>query len=157
MKRVELAIDIDAPIKDIWAALTNPVGFPTWISGMQSVEVLTEGGYGVGTRYHVMAGRGNRTIEWTVEITLLIPEQRIEFSYAGDVEGRGGWLIEPEKGDSGYRVTSFDEFAPPGGWLIKLLSKLWLDNAARSARRESLERLKEMLEGQREGDKADNE
>ena len=43
-------------------------------------------------------------------------------------------------------MTSFDEFAPPGGWFVKLLSRLWLDNAARSSRRESLQRLKEILE-----------
>ena len=67
-----------------------------------------------------------------------------------DAEGNGGWLIEPLEEESGYRVTSFDEFAPPGGWLIKLLSRLWLDNAARSSRRESLENLKEMLEVEEE-------
>jgi uncharacterized membrane protein len=152
MKRVELTIDIDAPVKEIWAVLTSPTGFPSWIGGMQSVEVLTEGDYGVGTRYHVVAGKSTRTIEWTVEITGLEPEQHIEFTYGGDVEGTGGWLIEPQEGErGGYRVTSFDEFAPPGGWLVKLLSKLWLDNAARSTRRESLERLKMMLEGDEPG------
>jgi hypothetical protein len=35
--------------------------------------------------------------------------------------------------------------------------KLWLDNGARSARRESLKRWKGMLEGKEKGDKADNE
>jgi uncharacterized membrane protein len=146
MKRVELSVDIDAPAGDIWTVLTNPAGFPDWISGMQSVEILTEGDYGVGTRYQVIAGTGKRTIEWTVEITGLDPERSIDFSYTGDVEGSGGWLIEPREVSGGYWVTSFDEFAPPGGWLVKLLSKLWLDNAGRAARRKSLERLKEILE-----------
>lgn len=150
MKRVELSIDIDAPASEIWAVLINPAGFPDWIKGMQSVQVLTEGDYGVGTRYHARAGTGKRTVEWTVEITAVEPERRIDFSYTGDAEGNGGWLIEPLEEESGYWVTSFDEFAPPGNWLIKLLSKLWLDNAARSSRRESLERLKEMLEAEEE-------
>jgi uncharacterized membrane protein len=146
MKRVELSVDIDAPADEIWGALTNPADFPEWISGMQSVEVLTEGDYGVGTRYQVTAGTGKRTISWTVEITGLEPGRQIDFSYTGDVEGNGGWLIEPREADSGYWVTSFDEFAPPGGWLVKLLSRVWLDNAGRAERRKALERLKDMLE-----------
>jgi uncharacterized membrane protein len=148
VKRVELAIDVLAPRSDIWAVLTDPVRFPEWITGIQTVEILTEGDYGVGTRYHVSAGAGDRTVEWTVEITDVEAEQRIGFSYQGDVEGNGGWLIEPREDDEGYWVTSIDEFAPPGGWLVKFLSRFWLDNAARAARRESLERLKERVEGE---------
>lgn len=147
-KRVELAVDISAPPGAIWAVLTDPTGFPDWITGMQSVEMLTEGEYGVGTRYQVTAGTGSRTVEWTVEITGLGPERRIDYRYTGDVEGRGGWTIEPDEDGIRYWVTSWDEFAPPGGWLVKLLSRLWLDNAARAARRESLERLKQMLEAE---------
>jgi uncharacterized protein YndB with AHSA1/START domain len=150
VKRVELSIDIEAPASDIWAVLTNPAGFSDWITGMQAAEVLTEGDYGVGTRYRATAGKGKKTVEWTVEITAVDPERRIDFTYTGDAEGNGGWLIEPLEEGSGYRVTSFDEFAPPGNWLIKLLSKLWLDNAARSSRRESLECLQEMLEPEEE-------
>ena len=149
MKRVELTIDIDAPAGDIWAVLADPTGFPDWIKGMQSVEVLTKGKYGVGTRYRVTAGTGKNSVEWTVEITALEPERRIDFSYTGDVEGSGGWIIEPRP-EGGLRVVSFDEFAPPGSWLIKLLSKFWFDKAARSSRWQSLERLKEMLEGDQE-------
>jgi uncharacterized membrane protein len=155
MKRVELSVDIDAPASGIWAVLTDPAGFPDWVTGIQSVEILTEGDYGVGTRYHVAAGTGDRTVEWTVEITELELQRRIDFSYAGDVEGTGGWLIEPLEEGGGYCVTSFDEFAPPGGWLVKLLSKVWMDSAARVARRESLERLREMLEGEEEDEVED--
>lgn len=147
MKRVELAVDIDVSARDIWPVLTDPAGFPDWIKGIQSAQVLTGGEYGVGTRYHVTAGTGTRSVEWTVEITALDPEHRIDFKYSGDVEGKGGWLIEPQEDGEGCRVTSFDEFAPPGGWLIKLLSRFWLDNASRASRRESLERLKELVEG----------
>jgi uncharacterized membrane protein len=150
MKRVELAIDIYAPASDIWAVLTDPAGFPDWITGMETVEISTEGDYGVGTRYRVVAGAGGRTVEWTVEIKGLEPERRIDFAYTGDVEGNGGWEIEPIEGEDGYWVTSFDEFAPPGNWLVKFLSKFWIDNAARAARRESLERLKELVEEEQE-------
>ena len=155
MKRVELAIEIEAPARDIWAVLTNPIGFPDWIKGIQSVQVLTGGDYGVGTRYHVTAGTGSHKVEWTVDITALEPEQRIDFTYSGDVEGKGGWLIGPREDGEGYQVTSFDEFAPPGGWLIKLLSRFWLDNAARASRRESLERLKETVEGNHKDEAGD--
>lgn len=146
MKRVELGIDIDAPAGDIWAVLTDPCRFPEWIKGIQFVEILTEGAYGVGTRYRVTAGKAGRTIEWTVEITKLVPERRIEFMYSGDVEGNGGWLIDARVEGDGERVTSFDEFAAPGGWVVRLLSRFWLDNAARASRKESLQRLKETLE-----------
>lgn len=146
MKRVELAIDVYAPAGQIWAVLTDPEGFPAWIQGLQTVRLLTEGDYAVGTRYHVTAGSETSSVEWTVEITGLDPEKRIEFSYYGDVEGRGGWLLEPLDDADGYWVTSFDEFAPPGGWLVKLLSRFWVDNAARAARRESLEQLKSLIE-----------
>jgi uncharacterized membrane protein len=153
MKRVDLSIDIDAPSSQIWAVLTDPPGFPKWIKGIQTVEMETKDPYDAGTRYHVTAGTGQRSIEWTVEITKVEPERRIDFDYTGDVEGHGGWLIESVEETDGSRVnrvTSFDEFEPPGGWLIKFLSRFWLDNAARSSRMESLERLKNMVEGDRE-------
>ena len=150
MKRVELSIDIDAYPEDIWEVLTDPARFPEWIKGMQQVEMLTTGEYGVGTRYRATAGTGERTVQWEVEITAVEPPTRIEFAYTGDVEGRGGWQIEVLPDDEGCRVTSWDEFAPPGGWLIKLLSKLWLDNANRAARWESLQQLKERIESQYE-------
>ena len=146
MKRVELGIDIAATSCDIWTVLTTPRRFPEWIKDIQDVALLSSVEYGVGTRYIVTAGSGKRTVEWTVEITGLQPERRIDFAYSGDVEGKGGWVIEPLAKGGTYRVTSFDEFAPPGGWLVKVLSRLVLDNAARSSRRESLQRLKEMLE-----------
>ena len=148
MKRVELAIDIHAPASQIWDVLSDPESFPDWIKGIQSVRLLTEGDYAVGTRYHVSAGSESRSVEWTVEITGLVPNERIEFSYSGDVEGTGGWLIEPLDDAQGYWVTSFDEFAPPGGWLVKLLSRFLVDNAARAARRESLEQLKALIESE---------
>ena len=150
MKQVELAINVIAPAADIWAVLTDPRRFPDWITGIQSVDVLTEGEYSVGTRYRVNAGTGDRDVEWTVEITGLEPEERIDFTYGGDVEGKGGWLIELREDDEGFWVTSFDEFAPPGGRLVKLLSRFWVDNAARASRRESLERLKELIESEQE-------
>jgi len=117
---------------------------------MQSVEMLTTSEYGVGTRYHASAGTEKHAVEWTVEITAVEPERRIEFVYTGDVEGRGGWAIQALDDGEGCRVTSWDEFAPPGGWLVKLMSRLWLDNANRAARVESLERLKEQVESQYE-------
>jgi uncharacterized membrane protein len=150
MKRVELSIEIDADPADVWQVLTNPAGFPDWIRGMQSVEVLTQGEYGVGTRYCAVAGTGKHTLQWTVEITAVEPEKSIAFTYTGDVEGRGGWQIEVLDEADVCRVTSWDEFAPPGGWLVKLLSKFWLDNANRAARWQSLQRLKEWVESQYE-------
>jgi uncharacterized membrane protein len=158
MKRVELAIDIYAPAADIWAVLTAPSRYPEWITGIQSVEILTDGEYDVGTRFHVTAGTGDRAVEWTIEITALALEERIDFSYSGDVEGTGGWLLEPretDEGADGFWVTTFDEFAPPGNWLVKFLSNLWPDNAARSARTESLEKLKELIEAKQEDEKED--
>jgi hypothetical protein len=225
MKRVELAIDVDAPASDIWAVLTDLRRYPEWIRSLNSVDVLTEGDYGVGTRYRLTAGAGDRTVQWQVEITGLEQEKRIDYVYTGDVEGNGGWRIgkeclavtkqgitssyfiigiilavivswrilgyegpvptilavfvgalvgglvgyligrwsewransrddlpvdEANQDLDGYWVTSYDEFAPPGNQLVKLLSNLLPDNAARSARMDSLERLKEIVEGDKE-------
>lgn len=146
MTRVELSIDIDGAAEDIWAVITDPARFPNWIKGMQAVEVLTEGEYGVGTRFRSTAGTGERTVEWTTEVVAVEPEKSIDFTYTGVVDGEGGWLIEELPEDEGCRVTSFDEFSPPGGFLVKLMSKMLPDNASRAARMESLERLKETVE-----------
>lgn len=146
MKRVELSVDINAKASDIWQVLTTPARFTDWIKGIQSVELLTEGDYGVGTRFRILAGAGAGSVQWTVEITGLQTERSIDFRFTGDVEGIGGWRIQPLADDVAYRVTSFDEFVPAGGWLLKLLSRLLPDKAARSSRRESLLELKAILE-----------
>ena len=80
MKRVEFGIDIAARSSDIWVLLTNPVRFPEWIKGIKDVQMLGKDAYGVGTRYRVTAGSGKRTVEWTVEITGLLPHRRIAAS-----------------------------------------------------------------------------
>ncbi len=146
IKRVEVGVYIEAPVSRIWAALTDPESFPDWIQSMQRVEMLTPGEYGVGTKYRPIAGTGQRTVDWTVEVIGIEPERLVQFRYSGFVEGTGGWRIEPIEG--GFYVTSFDEFESGGGLRDKIINRFVMDSAARAAREESLRQLKELLEEQ---------
>ena len=68
MRDVEVRRHVAAPVERVWAVTTDLAGSPQAVSGIEAVEVLTPGDFGVGTRWRetrTMLGR-SATEEMTV-------------------------------------------------------------------------------------------
>jgi uncharacterized membrane protein len=68
MQDVEVRRQVAAPVERVWAVTTDLAGSPQVVRGIDAVEVLTPGDFGVGTRWRetrTMLGR-SATEEMTV-------------------------------------------------------------------------------------------
>lgn len=65
---------IDAPVESVWAVVTDIPGSQETLSGVTRIEMLTEGPYGVGTRWRqtrTMMGKAETVEMWVSEVVPL--------------------------------------------------------------------------------------
>ncbi|TKJ22377.1 SRPBCC family protein [Blastococcus sp. CCUG 61487] len=85
MQDVEVRRHVAAPVQQVWGVATDLAGSPQVISGIDAVEVLTPGPFGVGTRWRetrTMMGR-SATEEMTVTAVAPPRSYTVEASSAG--------------------------------------------------------------------------
>ena len=91
---------VHAPVERVWAALSDPAGWPGWWPFVQQVRTLREGGPdGVGSV---------RRIDWStrlpyrivieVEAVESVRHQRLRGRSRGQLDGEGLWLLRAEDG-----------------------------------------------------------
>jgi hypothetical protein len=139
---------IHAPVDRVWAALTDPEGWPAWWPYVKAVRTLRSGGSdGVGAV---------RRIDWStrlpyrivieVESVEVVRHQRLRGRSRGQLEGEGLWLLraEPAFTDVTYvwRVTLK---RPWMRWLAPLLAPVfrWNHDGVMRAGEAGLRRLLE--------------
>jgi hypothetical protein len=139
---------IHAPVDRVWAALTDPAGWPRWWPYVHEVRTLREGGPdGVGTV---------RRIDWStrlpyhivieVESIEAVHHQRLRGRSRGQLDGEGLWLLraEPDFTDVTYvwRVTLTRRWMR---WLAPLLASVfrWNHDGVMRAGEAGLRRLLE--------------
>ena len=106
MRDVEVRRRVAAPVERLWAVATDPAGAPAVMSGIDSVEVLTPGPFGVGTRWRetrTMMGR-SATEEMTVTA----------------VEPQRGYTVEAASSGVRYVSTFGCAPAPDGGTDVRM-------------------------------------
>lgn len=89
MKQVELSRHVTAPTATVWALATDLAGAPQVLGGVDRVEVLTPGEFGVGTRWRetrTMFGR-----QATEEMVVTAVEH--ERSYTVQAAGSGAHYV----------------------------------------------------------------
>jgi uncharacterized protein YndB with AHSA1/START domain len=87
MSRVTVTRVIPGPSEVVWNVFTDLAGRPSWLSEVESVELLTPGAPGIGTRWHetrVDAIGGSVTEELT--ITGLVPGRSLTMTLGGEGE-----------------------------------------------------------------------
>ena len=77
--QVEVQVEIERPIEDVFAYITNFENNPKWQNGMVSCTFTTEPPVGEGSRYTQVAQFMGRTIESKFLVTKFIPNERVEF------------------------------------------------------------------------------
>lgn len=92
--------DVSAPVERVWAIITDLEQSPSVIGAIESVEVHTEAGFGVGTRWTETRTMMGRTASETMEVTAVDP-------------GRS-YVVEATSGTTRYRSEFRVEAAGDG-------------------------------------------
>ena len=74
---VTMLADIRRPRAEVAAFASDPRNAPRWYANIRSVEVLTDGPVGVGSRMRFVATFLGRTIDYTYEVVELVPGERM--------------------------------------------------------------------------------
>jgi uncharacterized protein YndB with AHSA1/START domain len=134
------SIIISRPVADVFSFLANTENDKQWRAGV--IEITKTRGQGVGTTYRqIVRGPGGRRIDADIEITEVVPDQRIAFKTTkGPVRPTGSYDLRAS--DGGTEVT-FRLAANLGG-----LKKLMAPMVARTMKSEvsQLAELKRTLE-----------
>ena len=79
MINVDLGTLIDKPIKDVFAFVSNPNNMSKWNSAVVSLEQVTPGAVGVGTKFKSVGEMMGRKIEGEMQVTALEPDTKCGF------------------------------------------------------------------------------
>jgi uncharacterized protein YndB with AHSA1/START domain len=143
MTRVEESIDIDAPIDDVFAAVTDPRRTPQWNAAIVEVSELSDARVGVGLTWRQVARYAGRTVTFQCRVDEYNPPHEGVLDITGDYEARIVTLCE--RVERRTRVIQSIEFAEPTGLRGRLEMKV-VHPLIRHEMRGTMARQKEALE-----------
>lgn len=144
MSKVEVSVEIRAPLEAVWAAAADLGSHAEWMADAESITFLTARQRGLGTRMEVATRIGPLRTKDIMEVTEWEDRRRIGVRHTGLVTGRGAFELE-EVDPATTRFTWRERLTFPwylGGPLIArvaspVLGAVWKRN---------LKRLKSRLE-----------
>jgi uncharacterized protein YndB with AHSA1/START domain len=147
MSTVTADIEIAAPIDKVWETLMDPGRLRDWVTIHKSVDDLSDTPLRErSTMRQTMHVRGfTFHVNWTV--VSLHPPNRAEWKGAGPAHSRAlirYELISLDDGRTRFQYTN--EFAPPGGRLGKVASRVIVGATSQREAHRSLAKLKQLLE-----------
>ena len=134
-------VDVEAPVGEVFAFYRNFQNFPRFMQHVREITVLDER-----LSHWKVAGPAGRTVEWDVELTVCLPNERIGWKTPPHqvVEHAGTVRFEP-LGERGTRLDVRMSYNPPAGALGHVVALLFHVDPKTSLD-EDLARLKALLE-----------
>jgi len=142
MVTVRRSVEIGRPASDVFAYVSDQTNAPSWQKGLLEVRRTTDGPIGVGSRHTGARMFMGRRLELSNEYTRYEPDSTVEFSIAGSVPGRSGYVVEAVGLDR-TRLTVWIEMRPAG--LVRLAEPLMARTLTRDVEA-NLGTLKRVLE-----------
>jgi uncharacterized membrane protein len=108
---VQKTIHVAAPVERVFHFWTDYQNFPRFMHNVRDVRQIAE------NRSHwVVAGPAGVPVQWTAEVTRVIPGELIEWRSVSDSDVRhSGTVRFAHDGDSGTRVSVELSYIPPAG------------------------------------------
>lgn len=142
MINLDLGTLIDKPIKDVFAFVSNPNNVPKWNSAVVSLEQISPGAVGVGTKFRSAGELMGRRIEGEMQVTAYEPDTRCGFQVnAGPMQVN--LTITLKTVGTGTKVSLNAQGNPAG--FFKLAEPM-MAGRVKSLMEENLARLKLVLE-----------
>lgn len=140
---LDFSVLIDRPIKDVFAFVANPNNMAKWNSAVVSLEQITPGAVGVGTKFKSAGEIMGRRIEGEMQITAYEPDSQCGFQVnAGPMQVN---LVMNFKTVGTGTKVSLNAQGNPGG-IFKLAEGV-MAGQVKSMMEGNLTRLKSALEG----------
>jgi carbon monoxide dehydrogenase subunit G len=146
VSNVHVKIRIDAPIDRVWETVMDPQRLEQWVTIHRAVrnvspEPLKRGS----TMEQVMHIRGfSFTVHWTLEE--LNSPTHAEWNGKGPAHSHARIRYELSEAGGATDFEYFNDFTPPGGRLGNVASRFIVGAASEREARNSLQRLKTLLE-----------
>ena len=137
MAKAEHAVDVNAPVRQVYNQWTQFELFPQFMDAVEQVTQLSD------KRLHWKAKVGGKVQEWDAEITEQIPDQRIAWrSVSGDMNA--GVVTFHRLSDDATRVMLQLEYEPQGAVESAGAALGFLDREVKG----DLDRFKHLIEQQ---------
>ena len=142
MINLDFGMLIDKPIKDVFAFVANPNNMSKWNSAVVSLEQVTPGDVGVGTKFKSMGELMGRRIEGEMQITTYEPDTRCGFQVnAGPMQMNMTMTFKTV--GTGTKISLNAQGNPAGFFKI---AEGMMTGRVKSMMEENLARLKSALE-----------
>ena len=142
MINLDLGVLIDKPVKDVFAFITNPSNMSKWNSAVVSLEQVTPGNVGIGTKFKSVGEMLGRRIEGEMQVIAFEPDSKYGFQMdAGPVQVNVTLTFKTV--GTGTKL-SLNAQGNPGG-LFKLAEGV-MQGRVKTMMEDNLARLKTVLE-----------
>ena len=142
MINLDLSTLIDRPVKDVFVFVTNPNNMSKWNSAVVSMQQITPGAVGMGTKFKSVGEMMGRRIEGEMQVVAFEPDAKYGFQMnAGPVQVNV--VLSFKTVGTGTKL-SLNAQGNPGG-LFKLAEGV-MTGRIKSMMEENLARLKSVLE-----------
>jgi carbon monoxide dehydrogenase subunit G len=146
MSHVHVKIRIEAPVQQVWDTIMDPRRLEQWVTIHRSLADMSDEPTRKGAAMEqVMHMRGiNFRVHWTlVDVN---PPTHAEWDGRGPAHSRARIRYELTGDGDATEFEYFNEFTTPGGRLGNLATRVIVGEASDREARNSLQRLKELLE-----------
>ena len=142
MINIDLGTLIDKPVKDVFAFVANPNNMSKWNSAVVSLQQITPGEVGVGTKFKSVGEMMGRRIEGEMQVIAYEPDTKCGFQVqAGPMQVNLTMMFKTV--GTGTKVSLNAQGNPAG--FFKLAEPV-MAGRVKSLMEENLTRLKSVLE-----------
>ena len=142
MINLDLGTLIDKPVQDVFAFVTNPNNMSKWNSAVVSMQQITPGAVGVGTKFKNVGEMLGRRIEGEMQVVAFEPDSKYGFQMnAGPMQVNV--VLNFKTVGTGTKINLNAQGNPAG--VFKLAEGV-MQGRVKSMMEENLARLKSVLE-----------
>lgn len=141
MARISTAVEIDRPISDVWAYLTDLHNAKDWST--EVVETSYSGPLGLGATGVDTRMWGKKQVKWDWEVTEYEPPRLLQLTYGPPLNAVASFGFE-EIARQRTRVSCDTDLAPSGWW--RLMTPI-ITMEGRKADETQFAKVKAILEG----------
>lgn len=142
--RIRQTAYIDRPASDVFTFVADRANDPQWRTELEAHAYIDDPEQGAGARIRQVVSYQGRTAEFTLEITDVVPENRICFRTHGGVRAHGCCDLAADGPGAGLTFSITVELKGE-----QLMLERYLRQALENTVADDLARLKETLEGAR--------
>ena len=148
MTKIEKSIIINAPIKKVFAFVTDPNNFARAQPPETQTKVLSrpEGPLAVGRSWRMSMKAAGQLYEWENEITEVIENQKVSGRQKGGAFKKLEWTQSFEPSDGSTKFSFAAEYEMPYSLFGKIIDKLKVEKETNKNFDYFIKKIKELIE-----------